>query len=376
MSDADARAAVERAEREPLLGHRIAAVRAAIDDAAPLCETAEPALRARLLLRLASVKMVETDYEGADQALEAVGRHVPDDTVLRFLAGIRACRVAIRRGPEPRKLAHQTLLNAAARLPAFDTGQTGWDVVTAEVALAIAELALHDEPPDPAAFEPIAELVAGIAEVDVAFSGNQLLAAYALSIGEPVRAARALRAIVPLAHKAGSPADEVEARLALASTLVATGDAIALEEATRTVQIALDRTVEHDLRELHQAALLAQAGVLANAGKTAGAIDRVLELARAAVERHDIAQYVAAVGIMAELYARSGDHVSAFRTVVEAHHALATATGSDPTELFRPALARLRDRIGEDRLVRIAHDVEQANRLADQITHQKRNDPS
>jgi hypothetical protein len=376
MSDADARAAVERAEREPLLGHRIAAVRAAIDDAAPLCETADPALRARLLLRLASVKMVETDYEGADQALEAVGRHVPDDTVLRFLAGIRACRVAIRRGPEARELAHQTLLNAAARLPAFDTGTTGWDVVTAEVALAIAELALHDEPPEEVAFEPIAELVAGIAEPDIAFAGNQLLAAYALSIGDPVRAARALRAIVPLAHKAGSPADEVEARLALASTLVATGDAIALEEATRTVQIALDRTVEHDLHELHQAALLAQAGVLANAGKTAGAIDRVLELARAAVARQDIAQYVAAVGIMAELYARSGDHVSAFRTVVEAHRALASATGSDATELFRPALARLRDRIGEDRLVRIAHDVDQANRLADQIGHQKRNDPS
>ena len=128
--------------------------------------------------------------------------------------------------------------------------------------------------------------------------------------------------------------------------------------------------------------MIAQAGVLASAGKTASAIDRVLELARSAVARRDIAQYVAAVGIMAELYSRSGDHVSAFRTIVEAHRALADATagvaGSSEAaaERFRPLLARLRDRIGADRLTKIAADVEHANRLAAEITHQKGSDPS
>jgi hypothetical protein len=375
VSDDPARAALERAEREPLLGHRGPAVRAAIDAAAPLLEDAAPILRARLLLRLASVALVEGDYEAADQALEAVGRHAPDDTVLRFLAGIRACRVAIRRGPDARELARDTLLRAAARLPSFDVG-TGWEVVTAEVALAIAELSIHDDPPDATAFEPIAELVVHIGDRDVAFAGHQLIAAYALSIGEPVRAARALRAAVPIAREAGSAADEIEARLALGGALVATGDAIARDEAASTINHALELAERHQLVELRHAALIAQAGVLASAGKTANAIDRVLELARSAVERHDIAQYVAAVGIMAELYARSGDHVSAFRSIVEAHRALADAVGCDVTERFRPLLARLRDRIGEARLLKIAADVEQANRLAAQIAHQKPSDPS
>ena len=378
--EAEARDAVEKAEREPLLGHRIAPVRAAIDAAAAILDrVAVPALRARLLLRLATVKMVESDFEGADQALEAVGRHVPDDVVLRFLCGIRACRVAIRRGPAPREVAQQTLLNVAERLDAFDTGAPGWDVVSTEVALAIAELGLHDDPPDATAIEPLADLVAALlpgAEVELAFVGNQLVAAFALSLGEVDRAVRALRPVVTLARDAGSPADEVEARIALASSLVAGGDPIGLEEATRHVQIARDRALEHGLVELHQAALLAQAGVLSQAGKTAGAIDRVLELARTAVANHDVAQYVAAVGVMAELYARSGDHVSAFRTIVESHRALADATQTDTTTLFRPLLARLQDRVGEDRLGKIAADVDTANRLADQITQQKSKDPS
>ena len=376
-----ARAAVERAEREPVLGHRIAPVRAAIDDAARLLDqTAAPELRARLLLRLATVKMTEQDWEGADQALEAVGRHVPDDTVLRFLTGIRACRVAIRRGPEQRALAQSTLLAAAERLPSFDTGAAGWDVVTTEVALAIAELAIHDDPPDPGAFEPLAAIVDEVASSrrhsDTVFAGHQLLAAYALSIGELDRAIRSLRTVVAIARDVGSPADEVEARIAVASALVATADPIALEEATRHVQIARDRSLEHELVELHHAALIAQAAVLSHAGKTAGAIDRALELARAAAANQDIRQYVAAVGIMAELYARTGDHVSAFRTIVEAHTALSTATGGDTTELFRPLLGRLRDRVGPARLSKIAADVDQANRLADLIGQQKPNDPS
>jgi tetratricopeptide (TPR) repeat protein len=380
VTDHLARAAVDRAEREPLLGHRAAAVRAAIDAAAPLLETADPPLRARLLLRLASVTMVEGDYEAADQALEAVGRHVPDDTLLRFLAGVRACRVAIRRGPEPRKVAHDTLVRAAMRLPelAGDDAASPWHVVTSELAIAIAELALHDDPPAATAFEPLGRLVTELAEPEIAFAGHQLLAAYALSIGEPERAARELRAAVPIAKHAGSPADEIEARLALAGALVATGDPIARDEAAGTVSRALELAERHALVELRHAALIAQAGVLASGGKTASAIDRVLELARSAVARADIAEYVAAVGIMAELYARSGDHVSAFRTIVEAHRALADATGASDAavERFRPLLARLRDRIGEDRLMKIAADVEHANHLADQIAHQNRSDPS
>jgi tetratricopeptide (TPR) repeat protein len=379
-TEAEAIAAVERAEREPLLGSRIAAVRAAIDAAAPLLDQLPvPQLRARILLRLASVKLAEQDYEGADQALEAVARHVPDDTTLRFLCGVRACRVAIRRNAETRKLARDTLLNVAARLDAFETNAPAWDGVTTEVALAIAELALHDDEPDPSAFEPIAQIVNGLTgdprHADTAFTGHLVLGAFALQTADPERAVRSLRAAVQLAKDAGSPRDEVEARLALASALVATDSLIALDEALRTVQVARDRTLEHQLADLHQATLVAQAGVLSAAGKTAGAIDRVLELARIAVAKQDVPQYVGAVAIMAELYAKTGDHVSAFRTIAESHAALAAATNSDTTALFRPLLQRLRERIGGERLDRIAREVEIANRLADQIGSQKAKHP-
>ena len=237
VSDHLARAALERAEREPLLGHRGAAVRAA---STPPRRCSRPPIRScarGCCSGSPSVTLVEGDYEAADQALAAVGRHAPDDTVLRFLAGIRACRVAIGAGPM-RALARDTLLRAAARLPSFDdpgkspTGEvgTGWEVVTAEVALAIAELALHDDPPDASAFEPIGQLVTELTDRDVAYAGHLLLAAYALSIGEPERAVRSLRAAVPIARDAASPADEIESRLALAGALVAMGDPISRDE--------------------------------------------------------------------------------------------------------------------------------------------------
>jgi len=372
MDEAAALAAVERAEREPLLGHRIAPVRAAIDAAAALLDRVPvPALRARVMLRLASVKLAEQDYEGADQALEAAGRHVPDNVELRFLAGVRACRVALRRGAEPRRVARETLLAVAERLDAFETTGPVWDAVTIEVALAIAELALHDEEPDPTAFEPIAAITTRFASdpdhVDVVFAGDQLVAAFAIQTADPERAAHALRNAVRSAKAVGSARDEIESRIALASILAAVGTPIALEEATRTAQLARERALEHQLADLAGATLIAQAGVLAANGKTATAIDRVLELAELAVANRDVRQYVAAVAIMAELYAKTGDYVSAFRTIAESHRALADATKSDSTEYFRPLLARLRDQIGPERLDKIAADVAKANELAAQI---------
>jgi len=243
--------------------------------------------------------------------------------------------------------------------------------VTIEVALAIAELALHDEEPDPTAFEPIAAITIRFAtdpdHVDVVFAGDQLVAAFAIQTADPDRAARALRNAVRSAKAVGSARDEIESRIALASILAAVGTPIALEEATRTAQLARERALEHQLADLAGATLIAQAGVLAANGKTATAIDRVLELAELAVANRDVRQYVAAVAIMAELYAKTGDYVSAFRTIAESHRALADATKSDSTEYFRPLLARLRDQIGPERLDKIAADVAKANELAAQI---------
>ncbi len=382
MTDLAARATtlVELAESEPLLGNRLEPVRAAIDAAARvLDEVPLPELRARIMLRLTDVKLVENDWDGADRALEAVGRHVPDHEGLRFLAGIRACRVGIRRGPDEREAARTMLRAAALKLPDLDDGDTIWHRVTCELVLGVAEVAIHDDTPDPAAFEPLRMLVENLASdptaLDTVFLGRQLLGTYAISIGRLDFAARELRAVAELARQVGSPADEVEARLAIAG-IVVEQDLVGREEATRQVQRARELATQHELPMLQQAATLAEAGVLAAAGKTAVAIDRVLDLARSAQAAQDVPRYVGAVGIMAELYARSGDHVSAFRTIAEANHALGVATGSDATPLFRPHLARLRDRIGEERLARIASDVDKANRLATQLADTKSKNPS
>jgi len=368
-------AAVELAEIEPLLAHRTAAVRAAIDTAAARLDAhdVDPTLRARLMLRLASLLIVETDFEGAEQALAAAARHAPDARALGFVAGARGCRIALRRGR--RDEASSTLLANAARLPDLDDpSEPAWRDVTVEIILGIAEVELGADPVAAGGFAPLAQLVAELEgsahHVDAAFTGHQLLAAAAMSRGES--AVLHLRALVAIARAHASPADEIEARIALASALVATGDSIALEEATRTIQIARDRALEQDLRALHRATILAQAGVLSHTGKTAGALDRALELARTAQAEGDVSGYVAVVGVMAELYARTGDHVSAFRTIVESHAALSAALGSDTTALFRAHLGRLRDRVGPLRLERIAADVARANQLADEIAAEKR----
>jgi hypothetical protein len=251
-------------------------------------------------------------------------------------------------------------------------GSAAWRLVAIETALAIAELGLHDDPPDRASIAPLAELVRELqhdaARVDVVFTGHQLVAAHALSHGDADVAASSLRAAVTIAKAADSPVDEVHARLALASALVALER---IDEASHHVARAKQVAAARGLRELEAAALLADAAVLGNAGKTAAALDRVLELARAAAADNDASRYVAAVGIMAELYARAGDHASAYRTIVESHHALEAATGSDATPMFRPLLARLRDRVGDKRLLEIGEAVERANRLAEELAKAK-----
>jgi hypothetical protein len=370
--DDEARAAVERAEAEPLLAHRTAPVRALVDAAAPLLDAVEsPELRARLMLRLAEVKLVETDWDAADRALEAAGRHAGEGP-WKLLAALRSCRVAIRRGPAQRAEAAQLLAATVQQLPQMGSGLSSQRVL-AELALAIAEVEIHADQPDPAAFESLDELAASAPFVDTAFTARQLLATYALGNGDAAAAQRALRALVKLAADAGSAADEVEARLAFASALLAGGDA---RQAAHHAQVAVDRALEHGLTELHAAALLAQAGILSAGGKTAGALDRVIELAREAAARQDVRAYVAAVGIMAELYANARDYVSAFRTIVESHHALASASGTDVAAMFRPLLVRLRERAGEARFTQIAADVDLANRLAADLADRKPSNPS
>src|SRR5262245_19188790 len=80
-----AAALVALAEREPIFSHRAAPVRTLIEEAAQVLTThPDPALQARVLLRLAQVQMVAMDFQAADRALERAGGICTDDA-LRFL---------------------------------------------------------------------------------------------------------------------------------------------------------------------------------------------------------------------------------------------------------------------------------------------------
>ncbi|HTJ45150.1 MAG TPA: hypothetical protein VL463_23750, partial [Kofleriaceae bacterium] len=199
-------------------------VRARIDEAAQLVTAdSDPALQARILLRVAALKMVEMDFEAADKALERAGA-LCDEPSLRFLGGVRACRVAIRRGERDRPAA--LLIGTATRLDAIADDTAAWRDVAVEIALGIAELELHADEPDASAFDGLDEIPDE--HVDAAFTAHQLRATHLIMIGQGEQAAHALRAALKIAVACASPEDEVEMRLALAGVLVERGDTIGL----------------------------------------------------------------------------------------------------------------------------------------------------
>lgn len=379
LTDADpavrAEAAVRLAEGEPLLGHRVERVRAAIHAAGPHVEAArDAALEARLLFRLAAVKLVETDWAAADAVLSAAGERIGRDGPLMFAIAARSCRVGIRRGE--RAVAGPTLVGAASHVAALaDPRDPMWQRALAEVTLGLAEDAIHDEPGDSAPFDNLKDLVDELRSggtdpgwIDTVYTARQLLATDALGRGDAATAANHLREVVRVAHEHGSPADEIEARIARASALSARGDLAGGEEADRVIQIAVDRALEHGLTDLHVAALIGQAGLMSQRGRTAGALDRCLEVARIAAGGGNLGRYVAAVGLMAQIYQNHGDYPSAYRTIAESYHALRQVQGDAVKPMFERLLEPLRDRMGRDRFHKMIDDVSRARRLADELT--------
>lgn len=368
-----ARLAVELCEREPLMGHRAEVIRAAIREAGAALDAApDRELEARVLLRLASVKMVELDWDGADQALAAAGDRVDRQGPWMYLGAARSCRVAVRRGAHDAATA--TLTGAARHVDTIaDHADPRWRRVVVEIALGIAECAIHEAPGDPAPFDTLIELARELrhepqAWADALFTARQLLATDSLARSDAGRAADHLREVVKLAHDHDSPADEVEARLARAAALSARGDRAGGEEAERVIQVARDRALERGLEDLHVATLIAQAGLMSQRGKTAGALERCLEIARVGQAGGDLRRYVAAVGLMSQIYQNHGDFPSAYRTIADSYHALRSAQGDAVKPLFTPLLETLRDRVGADRFQTLVDDVNRARALAESVT--------
>ncbi len=367
----------------PALHQRVAAAAlhaAAAIDASDTLTVAVPEraeLTAAVLYRLAEAKLFAGDPRAAEQALQAIGPATADDSPWRFAAGVRACRVALRRGQ--RELAQSALVTAAQTMPpnkplievtatTLGSADHAWRSAVIELGIAIAELEIQHQFPDIAALDAVRALVAlpTINEQrDQVFTMRQLLTAAAFGDGDGNAAAILLRANIKLAHAVTSVEDEVEARLALIGVLVEQGQPVHLAEATRHAQQARDASLEimATRPELHIASLVAQAGVLERSGRRAGALDRCIEVAASAAKQGSVPGYVAAVGMMAEMYARSGDIASAFRTLAESSYALTQATGSAASPLFKPYLQRLEQQVGIQRLRQVAAEVHAANEL-------------
>ncbi|MEZ4404453.1 MAG: hypothetical protein R3B06_30820 [Kofleriaceae bacterium] len=364
--------AVRLAEEEPLFGHRVEVIRQLVHAAAAAVEAApDPALEARLMMRLAQIKLVELDWAAADATLTAAGERIGREGPLMFAIAARSCRVAIRRGE--REVAGATLRAASRHLAELaDPADEAWQRALAELTLGIAEEALHDEPGDPAPFDALRDLVDQLRHdprwVDVVFTARQILATDALARGDATTAGHVLREVVREAHAYGSPADEVEGRIARAAALAARGDAAGVEEAERVVQIACDRALEHGLTDLHVAALIGQAGLMSQRDRTAGALDRCIEIARIGAAGGNVGRYVAAVGLMSQIYQNHGDFPSAYRTIAESYHALKAVAGDEIRPMFERLIEALRERMGPPRFTKMIDDVSRARRLADELT--------
>jgi hypothetical protein len=360
-----AEAIVTLAEIEPIFDHRITEVDALLRDAASRLAADAPAdLQGRVLVRLASTQISGEKLDDADATLERAIALLPEGHPGRIEAAALAVRCMVRRGQRQR--AGEMVPPLAKSLGAVPDSHPARRAMLT-VAMVVAEVMFEDDADRGEAVEMFRDLLAAFGDDD-RFSDLAFLAHQALAAGELLEADAAvlhhLRAIIKLTREVGAPSDEIHARIALAGMLTEKGDATSLEEAGRHLQVARDRALEAGLDDLHMLALIGQAGNLARRGRIHGAVDRCLEIARSAVQRHDLLRYVGAVALMSTIYELRGDMTSACRTLLEAEHGLGEAIGNDEARgLIRPHLHGLAGRIGKERFlellaqIRAVHDI-------------------
>jgi hypothetical protein len=355
-------ALVELAEAEPLLGHRQKAVRALLEQAAKVLDPLGlRVLEGRVLLRLATVKLSERDLEGSEQlATRARERLASDDPWRVVECAAVLARAAIRRSD---LAAAERLLVDVARDDSSDPEVPTARRAVAAVALAYSEIALEQRnyADVDQRLAVLASGIDGAADlIEQRYECHQMRAAVALARGLLDKACHELREVVELAKAAGSVEDELESRIALAGALVERSDPAGREEAEKHLQITRDKAQEQGFESLHMAALVGQAGVLAKRGKTQAALDRCIEIANAAVAKHDLPRYAGAVALMSQIYEQKGDLASAYRTFAEANAALREQIGDAAKDVIRPHLAAFADRIGRDKFQEIAERVTRA----------------
>jgi len=361
---ARAEALLELAELEPLFVHRVAVVRPLLLECGALLDKlGDKSLEGRVLLRLADIKLVETDLEGVEQLADRARQRLEGDAPRTLYARTLVARAAIRRN----QLAAARDMLVALSEQADDTESESLAARRAATTamFAWAELALEEQDYD-AASTRLAALATTLAEaldddlLELTFACQQAAGLVALAQAKFGTACTALRNAVVIAKSVGALEDELDVRVALAGALVQRGDPVAWDEAEKHLQITRDAALEHNLDSQHTAALVGQAGLMAQKGQTQAALDRCIEIAEVAASKKDLTRYVAAVSLMSGIYERKGDLASAYRTFAEAHAALKEQLGTGATDLFRPPLAAFRARIGQDKFAEIAEAVNKA----------------
>jgi tetratricopeptide (TPR) repeat protein len=313
-----------------------------------------------VLLRLAYIKLVDTDLEGAEQLATRARDRLSGDPYRVLEAGVVLARAAIRRhefSDAERMLVELGTQAEPATTPV--AARAG-----AMMALAWAELALEQQD-----YATASERLRVVDEAtrseealaEIAFTSRQMLALVDLALGRFQQACAALRDLVAIAKQHEANEDEIEARLGLAGALGEKGEPVNLEEAEKHLQIARDRALEAGLDSMHMAALVAQAGLLARKGQTRAAIDRCIEIAHVAAEKQDLARYAAAIALMAQIYEQKGDLASSYRTYAEAHASLREIIGDRAKDVIVPHMTAFADRIGRSRFAEIAAQVNKAS---------------
>jgi len=354
-------ALIDLAESEPIFGHRQAAVRSLLEEAAKVVDTLRrPALEGRILLRLAYVKLVDGDLEGTEQLASRARDRLADDRYRAIEANVLSARAAIRRHEFVE--AERALADIAQEAPPDTTPLAGR--AAAMLALGVAELAVeqHDHV---SANERVRVVLDAVRDdealAEVTFTARQLMTLVDLALEKPVQACAEMREVVVLTKRHEAFEDEIEARLGLAGALGERGDPTALDEAEKHLQIARDRALELGFDSLYMATLVAQAGLLARRGQTRAALDRCIEIAQVAMTKQDLARYGAAVALMAQIYEQKGDLASAYRTYAEAHASLRETIGDRAKEVIVPHMNAFADRIGRSKFEEIAERVNQAS---------------
>lgn len=354
-----AAALIELAERRAVLHHGGAKVKALLLEAATEVE-GDQLLEARCMLRLGQVALAEGAFDAADGHLSgAVDRFRGADYFPGvFVSTATAARLLVRQNQRD---AAKGLLDSLAQ-DFVATGEALGPRAGVALSLALGEWSLED-PEDPTTAAPHFEAVrkaiaaARIVDDDARLAALEGLAALRQARDEGRRAASYLREAFALCQSYESIEDTLRVRLNLGLALVSNFEPGPRGEGHRHLQIVVDEARDHGLDQLRLPALMGLVGVYMHKGAIDGALDRVLEIARGAVEAGNVPLYSSAVALMAEVYTSKQEYTQAFLALIKGRGALKLTVSEEAAKMIDPHIDALAERMGQPRFDAMCRNV-------------------